>query len=180
MDASDTGGNQHLRETSFTCRRTKRHTIQQDLRSRSAQKHTTAAAVIQRVAQFMPRRFELCRRSHVSKFIQPCKLQQNVQAADKRPRPASLFRTHICQRTTLPRHALPFTVGAPLSTVVSPTLRDKPPAAHCTHFNNRFPYRFGNIVGLIGLPGDGQVARTINPKTTLGAGAPLVGRTINH
>ncbi len=146
MNAGDSRGNQHLRETSFAGRRSQRHSIQQDLRSRRTQKHTAAAAVVQRVAQFFPRCFELCRRPHVPEFIQPRELQQNVQAADKRPRPASLFRTHNCRRRSLPLLTLPFTVDTLLSTVVSPSPPNKPPAARCTHLNNSFRCPFANIV----------------------------------
>jgi hypothetical protein len=96
VNARDARRNQQLREASFARRRAQRHAVQQNLRSRSAQQHTTPAAVIQRVAQFVPRRFELVRRSNVAKLIQPRELQQDVQAADKRPRPASRFRTHTC------------------------------------------------------------------------------------
>ena len=153
MNAGDSRGNQHLRETSFAGRRSQRHSIQQDLRSRRTQKHTAAAAVVQRVAQFFPRCFELCRRPHVPEFIQPCKLQQNIQAADKCPRPASVLRTHNCWRRSLPLLTLPFTVDTLLSTVVSPSPPNKPSAARCTHLNNSFPYPFGNIVArLSNLP----------------------------
>src|SRR2546425_1017373 len=107
VNASDPRRSQKLREASFSRRRTQRHTIQQDLRSRSAQQHTAAAAVIQRPAQFFPRGFELLRRLHVAELVQPRELQKNVQAADKRPRPASRFRTHSSRRRILPLPTLP-------------------------------------------------------------------------
>src|SRR2546426_200064 len=82
VNAGDPRRSQKLREASFSRRRTQRHAIQQDLRSRSAQQHTAAAAVIQRPAQFFPRSFELLRRLRVAELVQPRELQKNVQAAD--------------------------------------------------------------------------------------------------
>jgi hypothetical protein len=38
----------------------------------------------------------------VPKLVQAREFQQNVQAADKRPRPASLFLNHSCRRWTRP------------------------------------------------------------------------------
>jgi len=107
VNAGDPRRSQKLREASFSRRRTQRHAIQQDLRSRSAQQHTAAAAVIQRPAQFFPRGFELLRRLRVAELVQPRELQKNVQAADKRPRPASRFRTHGSRRRILPLLMLP-------------------------------------------------------------------------
>ncbi len=158
MNAGDARRNQHLRETSFAGRRSQRHSIQQDLRSRCAQKDTAAAAVIQRVAQFFPRCFELCRRPHVPEFIQPRELQQNVQAADKRPRPASLFWTHNCRRRSLPLLTLPFAVDTLLSTVVSHSPPDKPPAARCTHLNNSFPQPLANTAAPTHAPTSDRVS----------------------
>jgi hypothetical protein len=102
VNARDSRGNQQLREAAFARGGPERHAVQQNLRSRSAQQHAAAAAVIQRVAQFFPRRFKLLRCFRVPKFVQPRKLQQNVQAADKRPRPASRFLTHNCGGKPLP------------------------------------------------------------------------------
>src|SRR5260370_19510256 len=73
------------------------------------------------------------------KLVQTREFQQNVQAADKRPRPASLFGNHSCRRWTLPLLLLP-------STINSPSPRDKPLGTSCTYLNNRFSYPFGNIV----------------------------------
>ncbi len=94
MDARNSRACQQLREAAFARGRSEWHAVQQNLRTRGAQKHTAAAAVIQRVAQFFPRRFKLLHRLHVSKLVKTRELQQNVQAADKRPRPASLFLEH--------------------------------------------------------------------------------------
>jgi hypothetical protein len=61
---------------------------------RSAQQHAAPAAVLQRLPQLFPRRIKLRRGLGVAKLIQPRKLQQNVQAANKRPRSGLCFRTH--------------------------------------------------------------------------------------
>src|SRR6267154_2108244 len=139
MDARNSRGSQQLCKTSFARGRSERNSVQQDLRSRGAEKHAAAAAVIQRVAQFFPRRFKLLRGLRVPKLVQTREFPQNVEAAHKRPRPASLFLDHSCRRWTLPLLTL-------LSTVDSPSPADKPPAAPCTHLNNRFQRQFGNIV----------------------------------
>jgi hypothetical protein len=89
VDAGNTGSNQQLREAALARGRTQWHAIQQDLCSRSAQQKSASAAVIQRAAQLLPRCFELRRRAHVPELIQARELQQNVQAADKRPRPTA-------------------------------------------------------------------------------------------
>ena len=94
VNAGNTRRSQQMREASFARRRPQRHAVQQNLRPRSAQQHTAPAAVLQRVAQFFPRGFKLLRSLCVAKLIQPRKFQKNVQAADKRPRPASCFSTH--------------------------------------------------------------------------------------
>jgi hypothetical protein len=106
MNTRDSRGSQKVREASFAGSRSQRHAVQQNLRARRSQKHTTAAAVIQRAAQFFPRRFKLLHRLRVPKFVQTREFQQNVQAADKRPRPAPLFLNHSCRRWTLPLLAL--------------------------------------------------------------------------
>ena len=102
MDARDSRGSQKVRKTSFAGSRSKRHAIQQDLRARRSKEHATAAAIVQRAAQFFPRRFKLLHRLRVPKLVQAREFQQNIQAADKRPRPASLFLNHSCRRWTWP------------------------------------------------------------------------------
>jgi len=106
MDARDSRGSQKVRKASFAGCRSQWHAVQQNLCARRSKKHTATAAVIQRVAQFFPRRFKLLRRFRVPKFVQTREFQQNVQAADKRPRPASLFLEHSCRRWTRPLLAL--------------------------------------------------------------------------
>jgi hypothetical protein len=102
MNARDSRRSQKVGKTSFTGGRSQRHAVQQNLRARRSQKNTTAAAVIQRAPQFFPCRFKLLRRFRVPKLVQAREFQQNVQAADKRPRPASLFLNHNRRRWTLP------------------------------------------------------------------------------
>src|SRR5882672_908708 len=97
------------------------------------------AAVIQRPAQFFPRRLKLLRRFRVPKLVQPREFQQNVEAADKRPRPAScLRRTHNSRWRFQP-------LLTHLSTLVSLPRGNKPPRTPCTHLNNRLRCQFGNI-----------------------------------
>jgi hypothetical protein len=86
-----------VRKTSFPGSRSERHTVQQNLCARRSKKHATTAAVIQRAPQFFPCRFELLRRFRVAKLVQTREFQENIQAADKRPRPASLFLNHSCR-----------------------------------------------------------------------------------
>jgi len=102
MDARDSRGSQKVREASFAGSRSQWHAVQQNLCARRSKKHTTAAAVIQRAAQFFPRRFKLLHGLRVPKLVQTREFQQNIQAADKRPRPASLFLNHSCRGWTLP------------------------------------------------------------------------------
>jgi hypothetical protein len=100
VNAGNSGSGQQLRKAAFARSGAQRHTVQQNLRSGGSQKHTASAAIIERVAKFSPRGFKLLRRLHVSELVQTRELQQNVQAADKRPRPASLFN-HDCERRML-------------------------------------------------------------------------------
>jgi len=83
-----------MRKAFFTRRRSHRHAVEQNLVSRSAQQHAAPAAILQRLAQLPPRRFKLRRGLRMAKLIQPREFQQNVQAADKCPRPALYFRIH--------------------------------------------------------------------------------------
>jgi hypothetical protein len=82
-------------EAFFSRRRSHRNAIEQNLVPRSAQKHAAPAAVLQRLPQLLPRRLKLRRGLGVAELVQPRKLQQNIQAANKRPRAAALcFRIH--------------------------------------------------------------------------------------
>jgi hypothetical protein len=75
VDAGNSRARQQLRETFFAGRGAKRHTIQQDLVSRSSKQESAAGALIERTSELFPRSFELRRRSHMAKFIEPCELQ---------------------------------------------------------------------------------------------------------
>lgn len=94
VDAGDSGGSQQLCETAFAGGRSQRHAIEKNLSPGSAQQHPASAAVFQCLAQFLPCGFKLLRRFHVAKLVEPREFQQNVQAADKRPRSALYVRTH--------------------------------------------------------------------------------------
>jgi len=102
MNARDSRSGQQLREASFSRRRAHRHAVQQNLVSRSAQQHAAPAAVLQRLPQLSPRRVKLRRGLRVAKLVQPRKFQQNVQAANKRPRPGLCLRTHLSSGLLLP------------------------------------------------------------------------------
>src|SRR6266850_1331355 len=141
MNAGDPGSNQQVREAAFARGRSQRHAIQKNLRSRSAEQHAAPAAVIQRPAQLLPRRLKLLRRFRVPKLVQPREFQQNVEAADKRPRPASYLGTHNNRWRFL-------ALLTYLPTLVSLPRGNKPPRALCTHLNNRFSCGFGNIVAV--------------------------------
>jgi hypothetical protein len=86
VNAGDSRRGQQLRETPLACRRSQRHSIQQDLVSGSSQQHAGCAAFHQSRVQFFPGGFELRGRAHVSELIQTCEFQQNVQTSNKRPR----------------------------------------------------------------------------------------------
>lgn len=64
-----------MRKAFFASRCAERHTIEQDLVSRSAQEEAAAAAFIERTSEFFPRSFKLRRGPHVAKFIEPRELQ---------------------------------------------------------------------------------------------------------
>jgi hypothetical protein len=96
VNACDSRGSQQYRETFFRRRCSQRHSVQQDLIAGSSQQQPRIPAFIQRRAQFFPRRFKLRHRPHVPEFIQPGKLQQNVQAANKRAGCLSCISSHFC------------------------------------------------------------------------------------
>jgi hypothetical protein len=105
VNAGDAGTGKQVRETFFRCAAAQRHTVQQQLRPRSAEQQTRFAAIIQRRAQLFPRGFELPCGTHVSKFVEPRKLQQDVQAANKRPRRLSSIARHaVLYDLLLPLH----------------------------------------------------------------------------
>src|SRR5205814_8799379 len=114
-NARDSRYSKELRKTSFACGRSKRDSIQQDLCSRRSQQHTAAAAVFQRIAQLLPGRFKLLPPFRVPKLVQTREFQQNVQAADKRPRPASLFLNHSRRRWNPAPPCTSLTVDLPCS-----------------------------------------------------------------
>ena len=96
VNAGNSRSDQQLRETFFGRRCAQRHSIQQYLVPRGAQQQSRIRAFLQRRAQFFPRRLERRHRSHMSEFIQTCKLQQNVQAAYKRACRLSSISSHSC------------------------------------------------------------------------------------
>ena len=128
MNAGNPGSGQQLREASFARRRSQWHAVQQNLRSGGAQQQAAPAAVIQRVAQLFPCSLKLLRRFGVSEFVQTRKFQQNIQAADERPRPATSYLGTHGLLGGCPPHAS--------STLVSPTKRHKLSAASCSLLNN--------------------------------------------
>jgi hypothetical protein len=75
VNAGNTGASQQLRETFFTGGRTEWHAVQQNLIPRSSKQKPAAAALIERTSELFPRSFELRRRSHMAKFIEPCELK---------------------------------------------------------------------------------------------------------
>jgi len=94
-----------LRETAFASGGAQRYAVEENLCSRCAEQHTAAATIIQSVAQFFPRGLKLLRSFHVSEFVQTREFEQDVQAADKSPRPASGFGTHIFPWRLVPSSA---------------------------------------------------------------------------
>jgi hypothetical protein len=95
MNAGNSGTRQKLRETFLRRRRAQRHAVQHDLISGGSQQQACVSALIQREAQFFPRRLKLRRRAHVSEFVQARKFQQNVQAMNKRARRLSCIAGHF-------------------------------------------------------------------------------------
>src|SRR6516162_5446817 len=136
-----------MREALLSCRRPHRDAVEQDLVSGRAQQHAAPAAVPQRLPQFLPSRVKLRRGLGVAKLIQPRKLKENVQTADKRARSGLCFRTHsgVSSSSNGPIFVLSTFPGGTQSTLVSPCLRHKPHRTPCTHLNNRFCCPFGNI-----------------------------------
>ena len=137
MNAGNTGRDEQLGETTFTRGRTKRHAIKKNLRSRRTQKDAAATAVVQRRAEFFPGCLKLGCRAHVSELIQTCEFQQDVQAADKRPRPPTSFRAHTFRRGVRPPPMCSTTLSSPAS-------RNKHSEVHCTHLNNTLGWQFGH------------------------------------
>ncbi|MGO9636310.1 MAG: hypothetical protein ACLPSO_00025 [Terracidiphilus sp.] len=72
-----------MRKAFFCGRCAQWHAVEHDLITGGAQQKSRISALIQCRAQFLPRSFKLRHRAHVAKFVQPGKLQQNVQAVDK-------------------------------------------------------------------------------------------------
>ena len=147
VDAGDTGTGQELRKALLSCGRSHRHAVEQDLVPGRAQQHAAPAAVLERLPQFLPSRVKLRGGLRVAKLIQPGKLQENVQTADKRASSGLCFRSHS---RVFPVPTAPFSLSQVFqqehkSTLVFPRRRHKPPRTPCTHFNNRFCCSFGNI-----------------------------------
>ena len=123
------------------------HAVEQDLMPGRTEQHAAPSAVLQRLAQFLPSRVKLRRGLGVAKLIQPRKLQQNVQTADKRARSGLRFTAHSGVSSRSNGHVLVLSTypGGTQSTLVSPCPRHKPHRTPCTHLNNRFCCPFGNI-----------------------------------
>jgi len=94
MDAGNARRNQQLCEAAFASRGTQGHTVEQNLISGCAEENAAAPALIKRSAQLFPRGLKLGGRASVAKLIEPRKLQQNIQAADKCPSRAARFALH--------------------------------------------------------------------------------------
>ena len=69
MNAGDSGTHQQLRKAFLRSGRAERDAIKDDLVSRGAQQQPRIAAIIERRAQFLPRRLKLCSGAHVPKFV---------------------------------------------------------------------------------------------------------------
>src|SRR5262249_23123479 len=95
MDAGDSRGGEKLRETALSGCGSEGNTIEKNLLAGSAEKEATFTALRGGSAQFLPRSFKLGSSPHVAEFIQPCKLQQNIQTAYKLPRSCSRITIHI-------------------------------------------------------------------------------------
>jgi hypothetical protein len=95
VNAGDSGGDQKLRETSFTGRCAQRHAVQQNLVTGGAQQQSTAPAFIESVAQFFPGAIELGRCPRMpnsyrrANFSRMFKLRTNVRAP---PRVSALIQ----------------------------------------------------------------------------------------
>jgi hypothetical protein len=83
VNAGNSGGGQQLRETALARGCSERHAIEQNLIPRRTQQQSTAAALVQRGAQFLPGGIELIGCPHMPKLVQPRELEQNIQAAHK-------------------------------------------------------------------------------------------------
>jgi hypothetical protein len=99
MNTRNAGSGEQEGETALTSRRTERYAIQKDLRSRCSQQQASVPAFIERRPQLFPGGFKLCHRAHMAEFIQPCKLQQNIQAANERACRRSSFAAHFLRKS---------------------------------------------------------------------------------
>src|SRR5262249_35862306 len=69
--------------------------------ARSAEQQTGPAGLVERGAQFFPSGLELSRGAHVAEFVEPGKLQQDVEAANKLARGGSGVNGHgLAERVT--------------------------------------------------------------------------------
>jgi hypothetical protein len=95
VNAGNPRRRQELRETPLSGCRTQWHSIEQDLIARSPKQQPSVPAFIERSPQFFPCSLKLRGRSHVPKFVQARKLQQNVQGANKRSSSRSGVARHF-------------------------------------------------------------------------------------
>src|SRR5690242_4011993 len=94
MNARNAGSRQKLGETSFCCGRAEGHAIEQDLCAGSAEKEAAVPALFKSLVKFLPGCFKLSSGPHVTEFVQPRELQQDVQTADELPRSCSGIAAH--------------------------------------------------------------------------------------
>jgi hypothetical protein len=101
VNTGDPGGCQQLRKTAFARCGTQRHAVQQNLVAGSSQQKSGVPALIEGLPQFLPGGLKLSRGSHVSKFVQARKLQQNVQASNEPACRRSSFLAHSSMQRPL-------------------------------------------------------------------------------
>src|SRR5882672_2984504 len=107
VNTRDAGGGKQLRETALCGGGAQRHTVQQNLLTRSAEQKTAVGALIESRTQLFPCCFKLRSGPYVTELVQTRELKQNVEAAHKLPRSCSGLATHIFSRgrpESLPRY----------------------------------------------------------------------------
>ena len=100
MNAGDTRSNEQLCKATLRSRCAQWNAIEQNLVAGCTKEQARVAAFIKRKAQFLPRRFKLTHGAHMAEFVQPRKLEQDVQAAYERAGGRrSSVATHGLRRT---------------------------------------------------------------------------------
>jgi hypothetical protein len=82
-DAGNARCGEQPRKALFCSCRFQRHPVQMELVAVGSKQQASSALSVQHRPQFIPGDLKLGGSSRVAKFIQPCKLQQNIQTADK-------------------------------------------------------------------------------------------------